>query len=134
MISAIGIALAISIYYHMTVPYSPNTIIGTVDHRKTGQGTDNAGQPLEWYTVSIRPINEDKVAGTLVGETLAYVVDKQDYDMVNANDIVVARISAPFYADIVQVVPNERWTREECVGPLTSDHPETPSEHYCDWG
>lgn len=113
----------------MAAPYPPNTIIGVVDSRHNN--LDDSGQTNEVYSVSIRPINDDRVTGTHFGQTLAYTVAKEDYDMVKTNDIVVATISPPTNADIVKVVSGERWIREECVGPLASDAPDAPAEHYC---
>ena len=124
----LGIALSISIFINITSPYPPNTIVGVVDHRSDSDITDEAGNTI--YSVSIRPINEDRIAGNTIGQTMAYNVPKEDHDPVNANDIVVARIISIGIADIVQVVPQERWIREECVG----EHPnyvDGAADVYC---
>ena len=125
----LGIALGISVFINITSPYPPNTIVGTVDHRGDYENTDAAGQPIIQYSISIRPINEDRIAGNAIGETMGYNVPKEDYDAVNANDIVVARILSVGVADIVQVIPQEQWIREECVGQPNLSDP--LSEDYC---
>lgn len=127
-------ALSVSVYYNLAAPFVPNTIVGTVDHRHVGEGLDKQGQPVTWYTVSVRPINRDNVTPLDAGQTMAYIVSKDDYDSVNANDIVVGRVSQGMSLDIVQVSPSESWLREECVGVKASSDPVTPSEHYCVMG
>ncbi|WP_415281387.1 hypothetical protein [Candidatus Nitrososphaera sp. FF02] len=115
-------------------PFAPNTVVGTVDHRKIGEGQDQQGNPIVWYTVSITPINRDNVTPLEVGQTMAYIVNKSDYDSVNANDIVVGEVAPGMNLDIVQVSHSESWLREECVGEEASDNPNTPNEHYCVMG
>ncbi len=65
---------------------------------------------------------------------MAYIVNKSDYDSVNANDIVVGEVAPGMNLDIVQVSHSESWLREECVGEEASDNPNTPNEHYCVMG
>ena len=93
-------ALTISVYYNFASPFAPNTIVGTVDHRKIGQGQDQQGNPIKWYTVSVTPINRDNVTPLDVGHTMAYIVGKDDYDSVKANDIVVGQVASGMNLDI----------------------------------
>lgn len=86
--------------------------MGTVDHRKIGEGSDLQGRPAVWYTVSITPINRDNITPLDAGQTMAYMVSKEDYDAVKANDIVVRHVTSWANLNIMQVTPSEKWLRE----------------------
>ena len=134
MILVVAGALTISVYYNLTSPFAPNTIVGAVDHRKSGQSQDPQGNPIEVYTVSVTPMNRDNITPLDVGHTMAYIVSEDDYDSVKANDIIVGHVASDMNLEIGQVSHSENWLREECVGKEASDDPNTPSEHLCVMG
>lgn len=69
----------------------PPTIIGIVDHKSVGEGTDGDGKPITWYTVSVWLVTDDRVNDIDAGETQAYIVEKEDFDRVVMGDAVEAK-------------------------------------------
>jgi hypothetical protein len=108
---AIGLVMVITVLgYYVLPPYifvSPGYsvyVAGIVDHKKIGQGFD-AGQPITWYTVSIRLFEDDLINRIKSGETLAYIVTKSDWDVVEWGDTVKIRLLADLRAEIVELFP-----------------------------
>lgn len=98
------IGASIFVYYATR----PLTISGVVDHQSIGTGTSN-GQSTIWYTVSIRLDNNDPVSGASRGDTLGYIVSRQDWDEVWPGDRVEATVTSSAEAKISRVIrqPNE---------------------------
>lgn len=115
----------------------PPSILGVVDHKMIGEALDefpatawvtfslrlgsNATQVVlenetklckveilsTWHTVSVRLATDDPVNGLKAGETLAYIVEKADYDRLNPGDLVKGipmRDPAP-RLKLTQVIP-----------------------------
>ncbi|NIM46089.1 MAG: hypothetical protein GTN80_09895 [Nitrososphaeria archaeon] len=97
-------ALVISVFFNVSLLLQPSPLIGIVDHKKIGQGTDRAGQPVTWYTVSLWLVTEDEVNGYAVGETFAYIVDEEDYGQIEEGDVAKAIPLRDFKIDIVEIV------------------------------
>ena len=125
---AVGIGLAISLFVNF-MSYPPNTVIGTVDHRSDYENTNSAGEPITEYFVAIRPIVDNGIAGAVFGQVEDYPISKEDFDAINANDIVVARISWSGGADIVKILPQEQWIRVDCVGQ--PNYTDMLAENHC---
>lgn len=81
-------ALIISVFFNLITILQPPPVIGIVDHKSVGHGTDSRGEPSTWYTVSLWLLMEDKVNGLTVGDTIAYIVDKDDFDRIIVGDVV----------------------------------------------
>jgi hypothetical protein len=81
-------ALIISVFFNLITLLPPSPVIGVVYHTSVGQGTDSRGEPTTWYTVSLWLLTEDRVNGITVGDTIAYIVDKDDFDRIIVGDVV----------------------------------------------
>ncbi len=80
--------LLLSVILNIYILIQPPLLIGIVDHKSIGEGTDDSGQPIIWYTVSLWLVTEDPVNGHSVSEIFAYVVEKEDFDNIADGDIV----------------------------------------------
>lgn len=110
LIGALGVALAISIYYNAVTPLPPNSIAGLVVHKDEGGDIDDNGNRTPRYSVSIYLFTDDKVNDHPANSTSLYRVDEEDFNSVRINDVVKAEIvPGPFkgfeIADIFEVIP-----------------------------
>jgi len=78
--------------------------MGLVDHKKVGHGTDQAGETTTWYTISLWLLEEDEVNRFAAGETIAYIVDEEDFDHVEAGDVVEGIPQRDLRMDILDVI------------------------------
>lgn len=104
------ISLGINIYNN----FQPKDVVGIVDHKSIGTGTDNSGEPVEWYTVSLWLVTKDDVNGFEVGETIAYVVEENSYHEIIAGDVIKATLLKDLSIDVLDVTRKTSkivWTR-----------------------
>ena len=104
------ISLGINIYNN----FQPKDVVGIVDHKSIGTGTDNSGEPAEWYTVSLWLVTKDDVNGFEVGETIAYVVEENSYHEIIAGDVIKATLLKDLSIDVLDVTRKTSkivWTR-----------------------
>lgn len=105
VIFALGLLLVVAGYTlayfalpsSVVVPGRPVVIEGVVDHKKVG----GEGQATVWYTVSIMLSTPDPINKIEPGGTLAYIVEKEDFDRVNPGDMVRAIVTGEPHADIL---------------------------------
>ena len=126
---AIGLVMVITILgYYVFPPYifvSPGYsvyVASIVDHKKIGHGLDD-GQLITWYTVSVRLFEDDPINRIKSGETLAYIVTKSDWDMVEWGDTVKIRLLQDLKAEMVELFPSLKlpeW-REPFLGGLRAE-------------
>ena len=133
VVVVLGIALSISVFFNIASPYSVNTIVGMVDHRSDYENTDLAGEQAIQYFIGIRPISDNVIVGTTSGQVEDYLVSKEDYDALNANDIVVLEVSWSGQAEVTKILPQEQWIRQECVGE-NPNYVDGAAEVYCPKG
>jgi hypothetical protein len=100
LLSGLVVSATLNIY----LLAQPSTIDGIVDHKSVGEGTDNAGQPITWYTVSLWLVTDDMVNDIDAGETQAYIVDKEDFDKVVAGDAVKANPLRDVKMEIIETI------------------------------
>jgi|GEM_PF-6812500 len=110
ILGALGVALAISIYYNAIAPLPPYSIIGLVVHKDEGLDIDDSGSETPRYSVSIYLFTDDKVNDHPTASASSYRVDKEDFNLLRINDVVKARIvPGPFkgfeIADVFEVIP-----------------------------
>jgi len=98
-----GLALYVLPKYIYISPFSSFYASGVVDHKSVGYGTDNKGNQLTTYTVSIELLNDDPVNHVSAWDTLAYIVSKPDWDMVAPQDSVRIKIFPNAQAQIVDI-------------------------------
>jgi hypothetical protein len=108
----VGLALVITLLGYYVVPplvfVTPGYSVyatGIVDHKSIGQGYSDA-QPLTWYTVSVRLFDDDPINRVHSGETLAYIVTKAEWSMIEWGDTVKIRILQNLRAQIVELYPS----------------------------
>ena len=109
---AIGLVMVITLLgYYVIPPYVFVTpgysvyVSGIVDHKKIGQGYFD-GVLHTWYTVSVRLFDDDPVNRLQSGETLAYIVSKADWEIVEWGDTVKIRLLPNVKAEIVELFPS----------------------------
>jgi len=108
---AIGLVMVITLlgryvippYVFVTPGYSVY-VSGVVDHKKIGQSYDGALHT--WYTVSVRLFDDDPINRIQSGETLAYIVSKAEWEMVEWGDTVKIRLLPDVKAEIVELFPS----------------------------
>lgn len=109
---AIGLVMVITLLGHYVIPpyvfvtpgYSVY-VAGIVDHKKIGQGYSD-GVLRRWYTVSVRLFDDDPINEIKSGETLAYIVTKAEWEMVEWGDTVKIRLLPDLKAEIVELFPS----------------------------
>jgi len=100
----LSIILATSIFVNLYLFFQPNTIVGLVDHKAIGKGTNESGDQIEWYTVSIWIQRADTVNQFGSGETIAYIVDKKIFDEVKDGDSIEGKPQPGIKLDVMNIV------------------------------
>ena len=77
VLGALLVGLAVSVGFNVYPLFQSPTVIGIADSKQIGRGTDERGDAVIWYTVSLALVTEDKENHIPVGGTLAYIVDKR---------------------------------------------------------
>jgi hypothetical protein len=93
------VAIYILPQYIYISPLSKFYNSGVVDHRTLSEGNPKT------YTVSIRLLYDDPLNHISGGETLAYIVSKEDWDMVKPQDTVKIEMLPNAQAKILEVIP-----------------------------
>lgn len=86
-------------------PFSKFYNSGVVDHKSIGEGTDNNGNEVMTYTVSVRLLNDDPLNHISGGETLAYIVTKAEWDMIAPQDTVKIEMLPNAHAQVLEIIP-----------------------------
>jgi hypothetical protein len=127
---AIGLVMVIALLGHFLIPpyvfvtpgYSVY-VAGIVDHKKIGQSYPDGILP-RWYTVSVRLFDDDPINQIKSGETLAYIVTKAEWEMVEWGDTVKIRLLQDVKAEIVELFPSLKlpeWRGPFLRGELIAD-------------
>ena len=82
------IGVAVSVGFNVYPLFQSPTIVGIADSKSIGHGTDNRGEAITWYTVSLVLVTPDEKNGMAVGGTLAYVIEKEDFDRIQDGAVV----------------------------------------------
>ena len=85
----VGLVVSIGLNVHLL--YKPPTVIGIADSKQIGEGTDQRGDPLTWYTVSVALVTEDRKNDLQVGATMAYIIDEEDFERIRNGTVVKGR-------------------------------------------
>lgn len=110
LVGALIVALAISVYYNAVAPLPPNSISGLVVHKNQVVDSDNSGDEVPIYDISIYLFNDDEINDLQATNESSYRVDQSEFDSVRINDVVKGRIvPGPFkgftIVDIFEVIP-----------------------------
>lgn len=98
------ITLAGSLTINVYQFFQPKSIVGLVDHKAIGKGTNESGEQIEWYTISLWLQRDDTVNKFNSGETIAYIVDKKIYDKVSNGDSVEGITQSGIKLDVLSIV------------------------------
>jgi hypothetical protein len=94
------VSLGMNVYDYL----QPRYVTGIVDHKSIGTGTNNFGEPVEWYTVSLWLVTEDDVNGFSVGDTVAYVIEENSYLEIMSGDLVRAVLRKDLSIDVLNII------------------------------
>ncbi len=100
-----GIAIYVLPQYIYISPFSKFYDSGVVEHKSIGHSTDNDGNQITTYTVSVSLINDDPINHVSGGETLAYIVTKVEWDMLVPMDFVKIALLPDAHAQVVGIIP-----------------------------
>lgn len=121
---AIGLVMTITmLMYYVIPPYVFVTpgysvyVTGIVDSKHIGHGHDD-GELLTWHTVSVRLFDDDPINGLQSGETMAYIVTKPDWEMIEWGDIVKIKLLPDLKAEIVELYPSLKLPEWHWLGDL----------------
>jgi len=109
---AVGLVMVVTLvgfyllpaYVFVTPGYSVY-VTGIVDHKKIGRGFVDSVLH-KWYTVSVRLFDDDPINQIKSGEALAYIVTKDDWEMVEWGDTVKLKLLPDLKAEIVELFPS----------------------------
>ena len=85
------VGLAFSIAANAYLLSDSTNIVGIADSKQIGERTDRRGEPTKWYTVSLALVTDDKKNNLKIGATLAYIIDKKDFDRIRNGTLVNGR-------------------------------------------
>ena len=113
------IGLAVSVGFNLYPLFQSPTIIGVADSKQIGRGWDERGEPVTWYTVSLSLVTEDKENHIPVGGTLAYIVEKEDFDRIHDGAVVKGKLRGRLELRVLELTHaetfasgNEQFSRE----------------------
>ena len=95
VLASLLIGLTVSVGFNLYPLFQSPTVIGIADSKQIGRGTDNRGEAIMWYTVSLSLVTEDKENDIAVGGTLAYIVEKEDFERIHDGAVVKGKLRAP---------------------------------------
>ena len=113
VLMALLVGLAMSVSFSLYQLGQPTTVIGTADHKTMGRGTDHRGETATWHTVSLALVTEDKKNGATVGQTIAYIIDKKDFDRIQDGAVVKGRPGDDSKLDVLDLRHSERFASSD---------------------
>ena len=104
--------LAVSVGFNLYPLFQSSTIVGIADSKSIGHGTDNRGEAITWYTVSLALVTPDDKNGMAVGGTLAYIIEKEDFDRIQDGAVVKGRPGGKdgLRLEVLELTPTERFS------------------------
>ena len=81
----------------------PPSIIGVADHKSIGHGWNSKGEPVTTYTVSLSLTKRDESDDIPVGGTLAYIIEKKDFDLIRDGAVIEGRPQSGLRLDILNL-------------------------------
>jgi len=99
-----GLFASVATNIYQLAQSSSADVVGVVDHKSIGEGSDSGSQPVTWYTVSLWLVTDDEENNLAVGDTLAYVVSKEVYDQIEIGDVIEGRAHDDLKMDQIRIV------------------------------
>ena len=103
----IGSALYVSLDIYGRL--QPPTIIGVADSKSIGRGWDAKGDPVATYTVSLSLVKRDDINQVPIGGTLAYIIGKEDFDLIQDGAVIEGRPGEGVRLDILSLTHAETF-------------------------
>ena len=94
-----AISLSLSVYGFL----QPSTVIGIADSKSIGHGWDAKGDPVTHYTVSLSLVTKDDANDIPIGGTLAYIIEKANFDRIQDGAVVEGRSKGRLRLGIVSL-------------------------------
>jgi hypothetical protein len=104
---AAGLFASVATNIYQSAHSSTADVVGVVDHKSIGEGTNRRSEPVTWYTISLWLVTEDDENGMAVGGTLAYIVDKEVYDQIEVGDVIEGRAHDDLKLDQLRIVRSD---------------------------
>jgi hypothetical protein len=125
-IAILLIALALSVGLNARGLFQGQEVIGVADSKAIGRGVDSNGNETVWYTVSLSLVTRDDEHGIPIGGTLAYVIDKADFDRIRDGAVIRGRLTGRVgleiaelnHAETFELGDSRFYCSGECVDPV----------------
>ena len=105
----LSLGLLISLGFNLYPLIQSPTVIGVVDSKSIGQGTDERGDLVTWYTASLALVVEDRTNDLPIGGTLAYIIPKEDFDRIHDGAVVKGRVYDRVHLDVLDITIAETF-------------------------
>ena len=103
-----GVSLSLNIYGLL----QPPTIIGVADSKNIGHGWDSKGDPVTTYTVSLALVKRDDTNNIPIGDTLAYIIEKEEFDLIRDGAVIEGRPRGGVRLDILSLTHAETFEKQ----------------------
>lgn len=97
----VGLALSLSLNVYGLLRTS--TIIGVADSKNISHGRDSTGDQVTTYTVSLSLTKSDDTNDIPIGGTLAYIIEKEEFDLIQDGAVIEGRPRSGVRLDIVSL-------------------------------
>ncbi len=108
-LGAILIGLAVSVGFNAYQLFQSPTVIGIADSKQIGRGTDERGEAVIWYTVSLELVTEDKKNNLPIGGTMAYIIEKEDFDRIHDGAVVKGKLRDGLRLSVLELTHAESF-------------------------
>ena len=105
----LSLGLLVSIGFNLYPLLQSPIVIGVVDSKSIGQGTDDRGELVTWYTASLALVVEDKTNNLPIGGTLAYIIPKEDFDRIHDGAVVKGSVYDRVHLDVLDITIAETF-------------------------
>ena len=100
-VAVLLIGFAVSLSLNLYGLLQTSTIIGVADSKNVGHGWDSKGDPVTIYTVSLSLTKRDDTNDIPIGGTLAYIIEKEEFDLIQDGAVIEGRPRGGVSLDIL---------------------------------
>ena len=112
-VTGLVIGFAVSLSLNIYGLLQPPTIIGVADSKNIGHGWDSKGDPVTTYTVSLSLTKRDHTNNIPIGGTLAYIIEKEDFDLIRDGAVIEGRHRGRLKLDILSLTHAETFETDD---------------------
>ena len=102
-VTVLLIGFAVSLSLNIYGLLQPPTIIGVADSKNIGHGLDSQGDRVTTYTVSLSLVKRDDTNNIPIGGTLAYIIEKEEFDLIRDGAVIEGRPRGGVRLDILNL-------------------------------